>query len=340
MSEQNQQISEEAQKALERALKVLEMAQRKEGNEAEAEVAARKFQEILIKYNLDAAAIEQSRGERSGKREEQKLAGGVYKYQRRLWAWAAELHFCLYFTSQGWEDRKVRRRHWTGDMVERTVWKRVWKHRIIGRTVNVRATTALAEYLEQAIERVVMEALGDNNNQRFSRYAVSMREGMADRLCEKMAARRREVLAEEARQRHEAAEAARRAGRAGVSSETAVTLSSYAQSERDANMDHYMGEEGWSAKRAAERAASARKRAQEEAAYAEWAKQNPEEARKQAEEQERRMRKHRTRRSRSASSDDRNLDLGAYYRGRDAAEEIGLDTQVDRSRRRQIGGAK
>lgn len=333
-----QGISEEARKALDKAIKVLEMAQRKEGNEAEAAVATAKFNEILQKYNLDTAAIEQSRGERSGKREEAKLAGGVYLFQRRLWAWAAELNFCLYWTMMGAAPREVRRKNWAGKYRVETEWRKAFWHRVVGRTINIKATQVLAEYLETAIERVVMEAVGGENTMRFSRYAMSMREGMSDRLCEKMAQRRRELLAEDERQRHEQAEAARAAAREGVSTSTSITLTNYAQAERDANMDHLYGE-GWSAKQAARRAEEAREEAEAEAEYARWAAENPEEARRQEREQEERMKKHRPRRS-SGSSEDRKMDWGAYYRGRDEAEDIGLDTQVGIKDRVRIGGGR
>lgn len=333
----NQEISEEAQKALDKALKILSMAQRKQGNEAEAEVAAQKFQELLLKYNLDAAAIDQAQGAQSGKREEVKVAGGVYKFQKELWSWCATLNFCLYWNTQGWESREVKVKHWTGERRTVTRYKTVWRHRLVGRTHNVKAAIALAQYLEQAIEREVMESLGNENTMRFSRYAVSMREGMSDRLCEKIAKKRREFLADEERRRQETMEAARQAGREGVATSTAVTLANYEQAERDANVDHIMGE-GWSARKAAERAAEAQAAAEAEAAYARWAAEHPEEARKQEQERREKERKAAGRSRGGSGPKEREKDWGAYYRGRDKAESIGIDTQVDRSARKQIGG--
>jgi hypothetical protein len=330
-------ISPEAQQALEKALKILEHARRKEGNEAEAEVAAQKYQAILLKYNLDEAVVEQAKGG-SGKREEAKLAGGMYKFQRQLWAWAAELNFCLHFnTSEGYY-AVTRPRGWDGQRYERKVWRYRWQHRLVGRSVNVQATIALATYLEEAIDRTVMDMVGDNS-QRFTNYAMSMRRGMSDRLCEKMAQRRKAILAEETRVRVEAEEAAARAARAGVSTATGVTVAAYTKSERDANMDFLYGE-GWSARQAQAQAEAAARLRERQEAYRRWAAANPEEARKQAEEEEREYQKRERRRRVSYGRSERdNIDRGAYYRGRDAAEHVGLDPQVGRKAPKgKIGG--
>lgn len=324
------EIAPEAQKALDKAMKVLEMAKRKKGNEAEAEAAAAKFQELLVKYNLSEAQVEQASGKSSGKREEKKVRGGFYNHQAELWGWAAELNFCLHWVVSGYEKVEKRRKSaWTGEMVTYTDYKLLWQHRLVGRTHNVAATIALAEYLEGAIERVVMETLHNDNRMRFSRYAVSMRKGMAARLCEKMSVRRDELLSEEKKARMKAEEDARRAARAGVSTSMDVSLADFSKTERDANLDHLYGE-GWSAKRAAERAAAAADRARKEAEYAAWAAANPEEARAKEEEarKEREKRDARRRSSGRRSSSDDNIDYSAYYRGYDAAEEIGLDQQV------------
>ena len=77
-------------------------------------------------------------------------------------------------------------------------------------------------------------------------------------------------------------------------------------------------------------AAAAAERARKEAEYAAWAAANPEEARAEEEEarKEREKRDARRRSSGRRSSADDNIDYSAYYRGYDAAEEIGLDQQV------------
>lgn len=147
------EITAEAQKALDRAMKVLEMARRKQGNEVEAEAAAAKFQELLVKYNLDAAQVEAAGGKASGKREEKKVRGGFYKHQAELWGWAAEINFCLHWCVSYWEKTPVTRTRADGSTFSYNEYKRQKRHEIVGRTHNVAATIALAEYLEEAIER-------------------------------------------------------------------------------------------------------------------------------------------------------------------------------------------
>lgn len=320
------EITPEAQKALDKAMKVLELARRQKGNEAEAEVAAAKFQELLVKYNLDAAQVEAAGGKASGKREERKVRGGFYKHQEDLWAWAAEINFCLHWCIAHWEkiERTSKRRD--GSTYTWTDYKRQKRHEIVGRTHNVAATIALAEYLEEAIERVVMEELHGDNRMRFSNYAVSMRKGMAAKLCNKMYERRQELLSEEKVRRQQAEDAARRAAAAGASSSMEVSLADFSKTERDANMDHVFGE-GYSAKKAQQRAERAAQRAREEAEYAKWAAANPEEARKKEAEREKEREKRDKRRSRGSVRDD-NTNYSAYNRGYEKAEAIGLDPQM------------
>ena len=330
------EIAPEAQKALDKAMKVLEMAKRKKGNEAEAEAAAAKFQELLVKYNLSEAQVEQASGKSSGKREEKKVRGGFYNHQAELWGWAAELNFCLHWVVSGYEKVEKRRKSaWTGEMVTYTDYKLLWQHRLVGRTHNVAATIALAEYLEEAIERVVMDELHNDNKMRFSNYAVSMRKGMAAKLCNKMYERREHLLSEEKKERQKAEDAARRAAAAGASTSMEVSLAAFSKTERDANMDHVFGE-GYSAQKAAERAERAQRKAREEAEYAAWAAANPEEARAKEEERRKEREKRDKRRSRGSRADD-NTNYSAFNRGYAKAEEIGLDPQMDTATAGRLG---
>lgn len=320
------EITPEAQKALDKAMKVLEMARRKQGNEVEAEAAAAKFQELLVKYNLDAAQVEAAGGKASGKREERKVRGGFYKHQEDLWAWAAEINFCLHWCIAHWDKTEVTRTRRDGSTYTYNDYKRQKRHEIVGRTHNVAATIALAEYLEEAIERVVMDELHNDNKMRFSNYAVSMRKGMAAKLCNKMYERREHLLSEEKKERQKAEDAARRAAAAGASSSMEVSLAAFSKTERDANMDHVFGE-GYSAQKAAERAERAQRKAREEAEYAAWAAANPEKARAQEEERRKEREKRDKRRSRGSRADD-NTNYSAFNRGYAKAEEIGLDPQM------------
>lgn len=325
-----QDLTEEQVSIIRKVEKLLALANRKKGNEEEAAAAAAKAQEMLAVYNIDMAMVEQG-SSGSGKREEQLVKGGVYHYQRDLWRAVAQLNFCVYFTSSRWRPREVKRRGGDGYTWTERVYALRHQHRVVGRTVNVRLTQSMSGYLEQAIERMVMERLGNDNNQRFSRWAVSYRKGAAQRIIEKVQDRREQLQEEEAKRQREAAN---RAARAGTSTATTLTLASVAQSERDANMDFLHGE-GWSAKRAEQRRRAAEEAAAAEAAYAAWAVANPEEARKEEakrrKEEEKFMARLMRQGGRGSRGGDDGLDHGAYWSGYDAAQAVGIDPQASSS---------
>lgn len=308
-------LTEEQRGVIDKVEKLLRLAS-KNSSEAEAAAAAAKAQELLAAYNLDMAAVEQGGGQ-SGAREDAKLKGGVYQYQRDLWYAVAELNFCLYWTQQVWVKLTKRRKGWDGTLREYTDHKRQWQHRVVGRKVNTAATRAMAEYLEQAVERLVRERLGPNQNHMlFSRWAVSYREGAAANITERLWARRSEAIAREKARETEA-------GRAGVSTATALTLVTYSSQEDDANFDFIYGE-GWSAKQAARRAEAAAKAKEAEDAYTAWAAAHPEEAAKG----EAKRKAEEERRARRRTSRGKDYDVSAFYAGYDAGKSISLDQQV------------
>jgi hypothetical protein len=325
----------------------------------EAASAAAKAQELLVAYNLDASLLGGS--DDKGSREQQKLRGGFYQYQRDLWHEVAELNFCLHFMSGGYKRWEVKKRNPDGTfrMEKRSKWEK--RHRLIGRSVNVLATVNMGTYLQEAIERLVTEQLkekGLDNAARWSAWNVAFREGAAETIIYKLSQRRREMLREEERKEREAREAAVRAAGADVSTSTALSLASVVQSERDLNRDHLYGlEPGTTAAQRAQRAAEmaaeaeARRRAEEE--YTRWAAENPEEARaqeeaareerrKQAEKDRKREEYNASRRTGggrywgSETSAERRQNSSAFYMGREAAEKIGLDPQMGRGSERKL----
>lgn len=329
------ELGAEAEKIVERVQKLLTLAANNQ-NPEEAASATAKAQELLAAYNLDMAAVEEASGKRSGKREDAKLKGGVYEYQRDLWRAVAQLNFCLYWTQRtgGWEDRR-KRDEWSGELRLQKVWKRGYQHRLVGRMVNTAASKAMAQYLEQEIERLLRKRLGDEpganksyvTKMLFSKWAVSFREGAAASVIEKVYDRRREFLSEERRKKMEAEAAARTAGREGVSTATALTLHTYIDQETDANMDFLYGE-GWSAKQALERAERARKEKEADDAYTAWAEANPEEAAKEEAKRQKESRSRSSRRTRSYGGGGKEIDRSAYYSGMDAGKSISLDLQT------------
>lgn len=327
------ELTPDQQKIIGKVEKLLSLANRKKGNEEEAAVAAAKAQEMLAAYNIDMAMVEQG-SDTSGKREDKKRSGGVYLFQRDLWRAVAELNFCMYWTSSRWEHRDVKRKTgWYAGHTE-TVWGLKYQHRVVGRLVNIRATESMAEYLEETIERLVMDRLQNQNNMRFSRWATSYRKGAAARIIEKVYDRREQLEAEEAERKRKAEHAA---ARSGTSMATDLTIADVRKSERDANRDFLYGE-GWSAKQRLRQQQAAEEAARAEAEYAVWAAANPEEARKEEDKREKEREAYwKRRRSRGGKTTD-NVDTGAYYAGYDAADKVGIDPQTrdDRSSARRL----
>jgi hypothetical protein len=338
-----QDLDADQKSVLARVEKLLRLAD-KNSNEAESAAAAAKAQELLLAYNLDAALLDQAGNADTGKRADEKLRGGNYKYSRGLWAAVAELNFCLYWSTQkSMIDKKRKRDPWTGELRMTDIHKTRWHHRLVGRLVNIEGTKATAGYLEEAIERIVRERIGHQANLLFSNWAVSYRNGAAARIREKIWDRRQEMIRdEEARMREAAERAANDAARAGHSTSNAISIASVTKSEREANADFLYGE-GFSARQASRRAAQAKAQREAEEEYTRWAAAHPEEARKRAEEArkeaEARERRWASRpsRSRYGGKSDK-TDYSAYNAGYDAAESISIDPQLgDGNAQKKIG---
>lgn len=309
----------------------------KHPTEAEGIAAAAKAQQLLTAYNLDMATVE--RGSSSGKREDAKMKGGLYHYQRDLWEAVAKLNFCLYWNQYVHNPNKTGRRKATwkdryhapsGTKIGSVIKVQGgydFVHRVVGRVVNTTATRVMAEYLEQTIERLTRERLNGEGSQFFTKWAISYREGIAERVIEKIYERRSEQLskerkAERARQKREQEAAA-----APFSSATTLTISAYSKTEEDANYDVIYGE-GWSAKQAADRAARAKARAEAEAAYTAWAKAHPEEVAAEAARERKEARKSRWRGGRASYRESKERDYGAYKAGMEAGANVSIDLQA------------
>lgn len=311
----------------------------------EAESALAKAQELLLAYNLSADLV--GTGSNDGVREEQKLKGGFRQYERDLWQEVAELNFCMYFSSGETVVTAYKRTRPDGSKYIERDEKFQYLHRLVGRKVNVMATVNMARYLEDAIERLVDERLvQDSAGQRWSKFNIAFREGAASTITHKLFMRRRQLVAEEEAKQREAAERAQQAGSAGVSTGTALTISSHTQAEKDANNDHANGWQAgktaslraeWQAKQAAQ--AEANRIAREE--HTRWCEENPEEARKLAEARrkeeeaaEKREARNAARRTGgryrgwTAADERREAADAAYTMGRRAAEKINIDQQM------------
>ncbi len=323
-----QEFTPEMLKAVERVQKLLNLAGNNP-NKEEADLAAAKAQEILTSFNLDIAAVEKASGQASGKREEMHERGGFYKWQAELWQAVAELNFCMYWCQEYYIPQKERH------IAEgRSSLRKQKRHRLIGRTVNTTATKLMATYLEEAIERAVRENLNIGAKDQHSNYANSFRKGCVSELTSKIGRKYRERLEEE-RAKTRAATPTQQHAPQGSSS-TALTLTSYIKSEEDANKDFIYGE-GYSARCRAQSAAFLEKYAKEQEEKAAWALANPLEAKAEAEAeriaQEKYFRKHR---SRGGAGPKDNTDYDAFYKGRAAGKDIGLDPQVNHNSSKKL----
>lgn len=324
-----EELSPEVQKALLVVQKLLNLAA-KNSNPEEAAAAAAKAQELLAKHNLDAAMVERAGGV-DGKREDMKVEGGFYAHQRELWKAVAELNFCLYWSQPYWIEG-IRKRYNAG-LPPIKAQIRKYRHRLVGRIVNTRTTIAMAGYLEEAIERTLGEFLPEGER-RYSKWAASFRQGATDRIIEKVQDRRRKYIADEEKKERAAKRAA-----SGASTSTAISLASFAKTEKEANDDFIHGE-GYSAKKAAEAAKEARQRAASHAHYVQWCKDNPKAAKSEWAYVDEDGDIWRMGRQRSYGRSAKGFDWGktdrsAYYMGQEKAEAISIDQQVDSSKNRK-----
>jgi hypothetical protein len=195
----------------------------------------------------------------------------------------------------------------------------------------------MAEYLEQAIERLTRERFDNVSKIYFSKAGIAYREGMAARIGERLRQRRWDQQ-EEARAQRKAAEES--------GADRALTILDVEDAERDANLDAIHGE-GYSARRRAERAAAQRRwdedckrMAAEEAQFKrdfpeEWAKREAEKAKRAEQEQKRweRNARRRTGNTRYKSWEPRH---SSYYEGYEKGRDVSLDKQVDRTERKRL----
>lgn len=297
---------------------------RRNSSEAEATAATAKAMELLAANNLTMSQVESAGGD-DGKREETKQRSGAYKYQRGLWRTVAELNFCICFVTYEWT--QYPKPHPRPGLAPRTHgW--VAHVGLVGRRVNVAATKAMTTHLLQTVDRLCKERLhGDDTARGFlSSWAVSWREGMVERIRERLVDRRKVQLAAEEVERRRATKAAMASG----TSATALTLTDVKQMEKDLNQDFRLGQEPGTTAR--ERSEAAAAKAADEASYTRWAAANPEQARA-GEELAREQRRKYWRRYGGGGGGraEREPDWSAYKDGFSKADGVSLDQQVDRN---------
>lgn len=328
-------MEEETRKAMEKIEKLMRLSA-SNPNPEEASSALAKAQELLAAYNLDMTTIEQNSGV-SGKRLDEMVSGGMYSHQRQLWRNIAELNFCCYWTM------KVRTKE--GSVQRRRHRAYTHEHRLVGRQINVVATKNMAAYLNSVVVRLCKEKLGTAH---YNSDTIAFREGIVDRVVDKIQERRQTQIDKEERSE---AEAARRASRSGVSDARSLTVAKLSETEEQGNYDFLHGEGAWARKKAEEieyerrwaerRERQAKAQADAEKEHAEWATSHPEEAaaeekrrlaedRKEQKKWDRRRPRYRFR----ETKEEQRKGSSAYHSGWDAGKDISIDPQVDEDKRR------
>jgi len=203
------------------------------GSEAEAERALAQAQELALKHNLDLASIEAAGATKNNlvsveRVKEETTGRAMYQWQRSLARYVAETNFCYHLIQERKEwvkayykldpeevkaagkthrdfakNKLTAEEYWSSDIDHsiRRFYKEIasryqtsHKHLYIGRKGNVITAQMMFRYLTQTIEDMVLPALGIDNSKRLSRSAMSWKEGCADRLCERLAAKRQDLI--------------------------------------------------------------------------------------------------------------------------------------------------
>ena len=314
------QFDAKTEAVIDKVRKLLALAKNND-NEHQAEAAASKAQELLEAHNLDMAVINRQ-SNKFAPRDKQNLRGGLYTWQRDLWNQTARLNFCKYWFIRG------------------TSAGSQYEHELLGSKANVIATQIMANYLQEAIERLARRWVHDNRPGKsiFIKEAIAFREGVAARLSYRLW-----ELQEKRRAEEQDRMKAKRAADAerGVFTENALTILDVGNTEEDLNNDHIYGyAPGTSARQRAEREArmeaADREAAETLRKQAEWDEAHPEEAAarkaKEKAEYERRSKewweKEKNRRPRKLTAEEERRRLGSYRVGYDKGDSISLNQQV------------
>ncbi len=264
--------------------------------------------------NLTMAQLEasgQSGGEGSNRLKNGYKGKALYKYQQSLMATIADTNFCAVMVDCKWKGRRYMDVGYT----------------IIGREHNVAAVVNMFDYLNASLERIVTPHL-ESNAQRLSRWAISFKEGAAQRLAERLRERHQEVLAEQSAKARAQREAQANSSGSSASGAVVVVMEDFAQAEADANLEHRMG---WEPGEAATRRAQQDARREENKRQEAERRANLTEEEREAEDAERAKDWAKWEKKWERENERRwaNKDQDTYFQGREAGDKIGLDDQVD-----------
>jgi hypothetical protein len=317
---------------------LLNLGERSHGNENEAAAAMAKAQDLLAQYNLDLATVKDkvvaggtAEREAESKRDYTVIKrSAMYKWQQKLMRTLSEANYCVYWTHEVKEElyyTPEKRERMMLEEDKKTVSRWVKRHRVLGRLVNTTAVLVMADYLFDAIERLVPYAQKD----RLSREANIWREGCVDRLCER--------IQEKAERMREADYA--KDGEKAYS--TAIMVKRMDEAEEIANYDHQWGAGAWARQQAknAQWNADYREREAKQAAEqkALLASETPEakakrlaEEAKQAAKDQKYWDRVRARYQRESDKQETRRNSAAYRTGRHTGNDIGLDGQLGKGK--------
>ena len=159
----------------------------------EADTAMKIVQGLMAKYNLDMATIDAAGSSNadagSVRVDEKQELRARFKWQRELAKYVAEANFCLYVLV----NERVKGEDGLNAYAADGRKMRKASHRFIGRKNNVITTRLMFDYLCRAIEEQLPI---ENKTERFSKASSSWKEGCSAKLCERLAERRKDLMAE------------------------------------------------------------------------------------------------------------------------------------------------
>ncbi len=169
-------MSDVSQSVLAKINKLLALADNKRGaTEAESLLAASKAQELLQEYGLSIAEVEAAGGKSDDGGREKRVVkrGAMYAWQKALMATLADTNFCMHRIHVEFDEETKRR---------------VKRHQLVGRRVNVEATQLTYDYLITTMKRRVRDegyAPGTHSETAYHCWLEGCSERLRERLEEK-----------------------------------------------------------------------------------------------------------------------------------------------------------
>lgn len=167
-------MSTEVSDAVLKRIRALLAMSRGNANEHEAEIAARKVQEMLTEFNLSLGDVEQRDSHGKIIEDNELMTSSSNPWRRDLALAVARLYLCDYY----WGHVKFKTDK------RKTGYIRADRHNFIGLAHNVVVTKEMFVYLVDTIERLAKDARKANG--RTSPYEHAFRHGCATRITRRL----------------------------------------------------------------------------------------------------------------------------------------------------------